>query len=523
MKNHYKFLLALLGAATLISCSSEVSEQRPDTSEVEEHAEHPEPLLTEPMQEAQVTDAFALTFANDVEERNKWAVETRTATVDGVLPEEMLYLEVLLPDGTKKSRPSTDPIIIKLPKAQSVAKLTLKWKVKQEVSQTDKANENDTPRADTKLVIEQHLQITIGGGTIPAKMDKILERDSQLMKKYKVEFAKLQNAKKQRDSIQNEFRKIQRQPAGAKRLQALTHLEGLMAKVNLKLARHNRLAGKWKNTILGAAQFGAQVLRPAKGKAFHYRLYLQRESDGKQIDLMRSLGFSNAIVDPELWVIEESSVASTEEEDKSRVDEGDKPLEGMRDKVAIRDSEGVITPSYSNGQKRWEQDYQNGRLISASSWRPDGERCPITEIVDGSGVIVVYHENGRKAWETHYKNGKLDGHETWWDENGRKEREIRWINGQKLSQTQSKWVQGQEEEALSIDWHENGQKASERHYEGVIPDGRWTEWDQNGQKTSEVHYLNGKMNGLWTTWDKDGNKTKKVHYQDGKEVSRKEF
>ena len=63
-----------------------------------------------------------------------------------------------------------------------------------------------------------------------------------------------------------------------------------MAEVNLKLARHNRLAGKWKNTILGAEQFGAQVLRPAKGKAFHYRLYLQREGDGKQIDLMRSGG-----------------------------------------------------------------------------------------------------------------------------------------------------------------------------------------------------------------------------------------
>ena len=39
MKTHYKFLLALLGAASLISCSSEVSEQRPDTPEVESRAE----------------------------------------------------------------------------------------------------------------------------------------------------------------------------------------------------------------------------------------------------------------------------------------------------------------------------------------------------------------------------------------------------------------------------------------------------------------------------------------------------
>jgi len=63
MKNHYKFLLALLGAATLISCSSnEVSEQRPDTPEVESRAEHSEsqPLPNEADQPRQGSDEYAV-------------------------------------------------------------------------------------------------------------------------------------------------------------------------------------------------------------------------------------------------------------------------------------------------------------------------------------------------------------------------------------------------------------------------------------------------------------------------------
>ena len=239
------------------------------------------------LRNARAADSFTWTFNDEAEEKNKAAVTRRSTTVDGMLPEGMLLLEVQLPDGRIKTKSFPTPVIIKLPgeDVDSVARLTAKWKIK--LKSLAEGNEEGNG-GDTKIILEQHLQITIGGGTIPAKMDKILERDSQLMKKYKVEFAKLQNAKKQRDSIQNEFRQIQRQRASAKRLQTLTHLEGLMAEVNLKLARHNRLAGKWKNTILGAEQFGAQVLRPAKGKAFHYRLYLQREGDGKQIDLMRS-------------------------------------------------------------------------------------------------------------------------------------------------------------------------------------------------------------------------------------------
>ena len=69
--------------------------------------------------------------------------------------------------------------------------------------------------------------------------------------------------------------------------------------------------------------------------------------------------------------------------------------------------DGLWTKWYENGQKKAERHYKNGKLVSASSWKPDGEPCPITKIVDGSGIFVYWHENGQKQTETQYKDGKV--------------------------------------------------------------------------------------------------------------------
>jgi antitoxin component YwqK of YwqJK toxin-antitoxin module len=68
--------------------------------------------------------------------------------------------------------------------------------------------------------------------------------------------------------------------------------------------------------------------------------------------------------------------------------------------------DGLWTEWYENGQKNSETHYKDGKFVSASVWKPDGEPCPITKFVDGSGIMVQYHENGKKELEAHYKNGK---------------------------------------------------------------------------------------------------------------------
>jgi len=47
--------------------------------------------------------------------------------------------------------------------------------------------------------------------------------------------------------------------------------------------------------------------------------------------------------------------------------------------------------------------------MSAEVWKPNGEKCPVTNIKDGNGVIVDYRENGT-VWKSYtYKYGKLIG------------------------------------------------------------------------------------------------------------------
>ena len=39
-------------------------------------------------------------------------------------------------------------------------------------------------------------------------------------------------------------------------------------------------------------------------------------------------------------------------------------------------------------------------------WKPNGEKCPHTNLVDGNGVRVWYHESdGTKALRVTYKDG----------------------------------------------------------------------------------------------------------------------
>ena len=75
---------------------------------------------------------------------------------------------------------------------------------------------------------------------------------------------------------------------------------------------------------------------------------------------------------------------------------------------------------YENGQKESEVNFKDGKIVTASSWLPDGTKCPLTNIKDGNGVAVTYHMNGQKEWETNYKDGKKHGLMTWWYENGQK-------------------------------------------------------------------------------------------------------
>ena len=67
--------------------------------------------------------------------------------------------------------------------------------------------------------------------------------------------------------------------------------------------------------------------------------------------------------------------------------------------------------------------------MSAETWKPDGEKCPVTNLKDGNGKHILYYDNGQKWSETNYKDGKMDGLSTTWHESGQKEYERNYKDG----------------------------------------------------------------------------------------------
>ena len=70
--------------------------------------------------------------------------------------------------------------------------------------------------------------------------------------------------------------------------------------------------------------------------------------------------------------------------------------------------DGLWTEWYENGQKEEEGTYKDGKLMSAVKWKPNGEKCPVTNVVDGTGVEVYYNDDGTEIFwfRATYKDGK---------------------------------------------------------------------------------------------------------------------
>jgi antitoxin component YwqK of YwqJK toxin-antitoxin module len=61
---------------------------------------------------------------------------------------------------------------------------------------------------------------------------------------------------------------------------------------------------------------------------------------------------------------------------------------------------------YPNGQKRSESTYKDGKLITAVGWKPNGEKCPVTNVVAGNGVCARYNEDGTELERFTFKDGE---------------------------------------------------------------------------------------------------------------------
>ena len=53
-----------------------------------------------------------------------------------------------------------------------------------------------------------------------------------------------------------------------------------------------------------------------------------------------------------------------------------------------------------------EGNYKDGKVMTIVSWKPNGEKCPVTNVVNGNGVWVAYWENGKELARLTYRDGE---------------------------------------------------------------------------------------------------------------------
>jgi len=69
--------------------------------------------------------------------------------------------------------------------------------------------------------------------------------------------------------------------------------------------------------------------------------------------------------------------------------------------------DGLRTWWYPNGRKKAERTYKDGKLWTAVRWKPNGEKCPVTNVLNGNGVVVQLHPKGPVHLSTTFKDGKI--------------------------------------------------------------------------------------------------------------------
>ena len=67
---------------------------------------------------------------------------------------------------------------------------------------------------------------------------------------------------------------------------------------------------------------------------------------------------------------------------------------------------GLATTWYENGQKRSEGNWKDGKVLPSVAWKPNREKCPLTNVKDGNGVWVWYKDDGTVLVHSTYNDGE---------------------------------------------------------------------------------------------------------------------
>ena len=148
-----------------------------------------------------------------------------------------------------------------------------------------------------------------------------------------------------------------------------------------------------------------------------------------------------------------------------------------------------------------------------TNYKKGGNLNNLTDQDDATELIVNYHNppdgkferywsNGNKRYEWEYKNGKrVDGISRGWYDDGKLKSIRTFKNGKR--------------NGLQIEWYENGKKKFEETWKDNKLTGTSKTWFYSGRKEREANYKDDKLDGLYTEWDVQGNLIKQETYHKG--------
>ena len=166
---------------------------------------------------------------------------------------------------------------------------------------------------------------------------------------------------------------------------------------------------------------------------------------------------------------------------------------------------GWVKSMYDSGQVEALVKIKDGKGTLQTEWHENGQKQREASYKDGEVLETVWHENGQKEEEGTYKDGDLDDSLTKWYENGQKRAEGTFKDGKQDGPFKA--------------WHENGQKMFEGTYKDNNQVGLSTGWHENGQKAEESTFKDSDPHGLWIRWHENGQKQSETIWENAQKVS----
>lgn len=143
--------------------------------------------------------------------------------------------------------------------------------------------------------------------------------------------------------------------------------------------------------------------------------------------------------------------------------------------------DGEALSWYQNGQPKFKGFYKQGKKnVSWAEWYENGQiKSQVNYVANNlDGIAKQWHENGQLAIRGIYANGVLEG--TWIACNSK---------GEKLSEGSYK----ANKRIGTWRYYVAGKKWAEGNYTNGLQNGVWAYWKQDGSKDREILYQNGQV------------------------------